>query len=62
MNELRARGLDDVLVVAGGTIPEEDRSEIMDMGISAIFGPGTSMSTAVEYVRSHAPVRASDEF
>jgi methylmalonyl-CoA mutase C-terminal domain/subunit len=61
MNELHARGLDDVLVVAGGTIPEEDRSEIIEMGISAIFGPGTSMSTAVEYVRSHAPVRASDE-
>lgn len=57
MNELHARGLDDVLVVAGGTIPEEDRPEIMEMGISAIFGPGTSMSTAVDYVRSHAPVR-----
>jgi methylmalonyl-CoA mutase C-terminal domain/subunit len=61
MNELHARGLDDVLVVAGGTIPEEDRPEIMEMGISAIFGPGTSMSTAVDYVRSHAPVRGRDE-
>ncbi len=61
MNELHARGLDDVLVVAGGTIPEEDRPEILNMGISAIFGPGTSMSSAVEFVRSHAPARASDE-
>jgi methylmalonyl-CoA mutase C-terminal domain/subunit len=62
MNELHARGLDDVLVVAGGTIPEEDRPEIMDMGISAIFGPGTTMATAVDYVRSHAPNRDRDEF
>lgn len=60
MNELRARGLDDVLVVAGGTIPEEDRPEILSMGISAIFGPGTSMSSAIDYVRSHAPDRSSD--
>jgi methylmalonyl-CoA mutase C-terminal domain/subunit len=61
MDELHARGLDDVLVVAGGTIPEEDRPEILDLGISAIFGHGTSMSTAIEYVREHAPVRVSDD-
>lgn len=60
MDELRARGLDDVLVVAGGTIPEEDRPEILAMGISAIFGPGTSMSSAIDYVRTHAPDRSSD--
>lgn len=57
MEELHSRGLDDVLVVAGGTIPEEDRPEILDMGISAIFGPGTPMSTAVDYVRANAPSR-----
>lgn len=57
MEELHNRGLDDVLVVAGGTIPEEDRPEILDMGISAIFGPGTPMSTAVDYVRANAPSR-----
>jgi len=60
MDELRTRGLDDVLVVAGGTIPEEDRPEILAMGISAIFGPGTSMSSAIDYVRTHAPDRSSD--
>lgn len=61
MDELRSRGMDDVLVVAGGTIPEEDRPAIQDMGIAAIFGPGTSMATAIDYVRTHAPVRVSDE-
>lgn len=60
MHELHDRGLDDVLVVAGGTIPDEDRSEILNMGISAIFGPGTSMSSAIAYVREHAPARTSD--
>lgn len=59
MDELHDRGLDDVLVVAGGTIPEEDRPEILEMGVSAIFGPGTSMATAIDYVRAHAPDRSS---
>lgn len=61
MAELSARGLDDVLVVAGGTIPEEDRPEILDMGIAAIFGPGTSMATAIDFVRANAPGRSVDE-
>lgn len=61
MEELRTRGMGDVLVVAGGTIPEEDRPEILDMGIAAIFGPGTQMATAIQYVREHAPVRISDD-
>jgi len=60
MDELRARGLDDVLVVAGGTIPEEDRPEILALGVSAIFGPGTPMATAIDYVRQHVPIRADD--
>ena len=58
MDELHNRGLDDVLVVAGGTIPDEDRPEILGLGVSAIFGPGTSMATAIDYVRAHAPDRS----
>ena len=60
MDELRARGLDDVLVVAGGTIPEEDRPEILALGVSAIFGPGTPMATAIDYVRQRVPIRTDD--
>ena len=61
MDELHARGLDDVLVVAGGTIPEEDRGELLDLGVAAIFGPGTSMATAIDYVRQHVPIRTDDD-
>lgn len=57
MAALRQVGRDDVLVVAGGTIPEEDISEIEAMGISKVFGPGTPLQEAVSYVRDHAPVR-----
>src|SRR5207248_5208194 len=40
IDELRTRGLDDVVVWAGGIIPEADVSKLREMGIRAIFGPG----------------------
>jgi methylmalonyl-CoA mutase C-terminal domain/subunit len=57
MDALRERELDDVLVVAGGTIPSEDMDEVRGLGIAAVFGPGTSLKEAVAYIREHAPVR-----
>jgi methylmalonyl-CoA mutase, C-terminal domain len=59
MDELRARGLDDVLVVAGGTIPREDIPELEAVGVAAVFGPGTPMSAAIEFVRSRVAERAT---
>lgn len=54
---LKSVGRDDVLIVAGGTIPEEDIPTIEAMGISKIFGPGTKLQVAVSYVQDHARVR-----
>jgi methylmalonyl-CoA mutase C-terminal domain/subunit len=58
MQALRERDLDDVLVVAGGTIPEDDVEEVKRMGIAAVFGPGTSLTSAIEFIREHAPRRS----
>ncbi|MGH2617279.1 MAG: cobalamin B12-binding domain-containing protein [Thermomicrobiales bacterium] len=57
MDELRARGLDDVLVVAGGTIPKTDVPAIKEVGVAEVFGPGTTLTTIVEYIRQNAPAR-----
>jgi methylmalonyl-CoA mutase, C-terminal domain len=57
METLRARGLDDVLVVAGGTIPDQDLAEVQNLGVAAVFGPGTPLREAVAFIRQHAPVR-----
>ena len=57
MDELRGRGLDDVLVVAGGTIPKSDIPTLKALGIAEIFGPGTSLAQIVEYIRVNAPAR-----
>jgi methylmalonyl-CoA mutase C-terminal domain/subunit len=54
---IRSRGLDDVLVIAGGTIPDEDIEPVRQMGISAVFGPGTPLSEMVAYLRENAPIR-----
>lgn len=55
MGELRSRGLDDVLVIAGGTIPKADVPEIKRMGVGEVFGPGTSLRDIVDYIAAHAP-------
>jgi methylmalonyl-CoA mutase C-terminal domain/subunit len=49
--------MDDVLVTAGGIIPEEDVSALRDAGVAAVFGPGTSIATVADFMREHAPRR-----
>jgi methylmalonyl-CoA mutase C-terminal domain/subunit len=55
MDALRERGLDDVLVVAGGTIPKADIPRIKALGVAEVFGPGTRLATIVDYIRERAP-------
>jgi len=50
---LRQEGLEDVLVVVGGIIPEVDRQALLEQGISGVFGPGTSTSSIVEFIQAH---------
>lgn len=54
---LRDAELDDVLLVAGGTIPNEDVVKLIEMGVHQVFGPGTPLSDAARYIREHAPDR-----
>ena len=46
------RGMDDVLVVAGGIIPEADRAALDKMGVKAIFGPGTPTTEIADFIRN----------
>ncbi len=43
---LRARGRGDIVVVAGGVIPEQDRAALHAAGVTAVFGPGTVIAEA----------------
>lgn len=50
---LREAGASNVLVVAGGIIPEEDRADLLSAGIAAVFGPGSTIAEIAAYLRSH---------
>jgi methylmalonyl-CoA mutase C-terminal domain/subunit len=51
VERLAARGMSDVIVVAGGIIPEEDIPALKEMGIRAFFGPGTPTADIVAAIR-----------
>lgn len=48
---LKEQGMDDVVTIVGGIIPEADRQPLMDLGISGVFSPGTSTGTIVEFIQ-----------
>jgi methylmalonyl-CoA mutase, C-terminal domain len=60
IDKLEAAGLDDVLVVVGGTIPRSDLEALRRVGVSAIFGPGTPLDEAIAYIRDQAPVHEDE--
>ena len=57
MDLMRENDLDDVLVILGGIVPEADRQTLAEMGVSAVFGPGTSTGEIVEFIHSNLPER-----
>ena len=55
---LKAKGLDDILVTAGGIIPDDDIPALSEAGIDRVFGPGTTIREVAEYIRSNVKPRA----
>ena len=54
MNLLRSEGLEDVLFLVGGTVPDQDAEELKRIGIAEVFGPGTHTDEVVEFIRTRA--------
>ena len=50
LNLMKEKGLDDVLLVGGGIIPENDVSSLENMGMGKLFGPGTPVQDNVDYI------------
>jgi methylmalonyl-CoA mutase, C-terminal domain len=53
MDLLHERGVKDLLVFGGGVIPEEDVPALKKIGVSEVFGPGTSTEAIVKYVQEN---------
>jgi methylmalonyl-CoA mutase C-terminal domain/subunit len=54
---LREEHAEDILLVLGGTIPEEDQTALKAAGVAAIFGPGTPLETTIAFIREHVKPR-----
>jgi methylmalonyl-CoA mutase, C-terminal domain len=52
LDGLRERDADDVVVIAGGTIPGDDIPELKSLGVAEIFTPGASTQEIIEFVRN----------
>ncbi len=53
MELLKERGIDDMLVIGGGIIPDEDIPKLKECGIAEIFGPGTNTEDIIRYIEEN---------
>ena len=53
MQLLKEKGIEDILVIGGGIIPDEDIHALKEAGISEVFGPGTNTNDIVKYIREN---------
>ena len=53
MEQLKERGLEDILVVAGGTVPQEDIPQLKEMGIAEVFPPGSSLDSITNFIKDN---------
>jgi methylmalonyl-CoA mutase C-terminal domain/subunit len=58
MELLRKKGPKDLVVVAGGIIPEKDIPQLKEAGIAEVFGPGTSIDTIAKFITTKTGERA----
>lgn len=58
---LREQGAGDIMVLAGGTIPQEDRVALLERGVAAIYTPGAMTRDIVAFVKEKAAQEQPDE-
>ncbi|NPV27344.1 MAG: cobalamin B12-binding domain-containing protein [Firmicutes bacterium] len=54
---LKQKGMEDVLVIGGGVIPDDDIPILKEAGVAEVFTPGTPLSQAVDFVKNHVQVK-----
>ena len=53
MELLEEKGVDDILVIGGGIIPDEDIPALKEAGIAEVFGPGTTTTQIIDYIKGN---------
>jgi methylmalonyl-CoA mutase C-terminal domain/subunit len=57
MELLKQNHMDDVLVLVGGIIPDQDVETLKQQGVAAVFQPGTPMDSIIEFIRANVKAR-----
>jgi methylmalonyl-CoA mutase C-terminal domain/subunit len=57
MDLLKKNKMNDVLLVLGGIIPDQDIDNLKKLGVAAIFQPGTAMDDIIQFIRAHVKPR-----
>jgi methylmalonyl-CoA mutase C-terminal domain/subunit len=52
MELLKQKQMNDVLVIVGGIVPDEDAAQLKKIGVAAVYQPGASLETIVEFIRN----------
>lgn len=52
---LREKQMDGVIVVLGGTIPDDDARKLKELGVAAVFQPGAALDSIADFIRSAVP-------
>ncbi len=55
---LKAQHAEDILLILGGTIPDQDAASMKESGVAAIFGPGTPLQTTIDFIRNNVKPRS----
>ena len=55
VNMVRANGQDDVLILLGGIVPEEDVPAMLEAGVAQVFGPGTNTRDIIRFIEEKVP-------
>ena len=61
MDLLKEKHMDDVLVLVGGIVPDEDAAQLKRLGVAAVFQPGASLEGIVEFIRASVPQTGFDQ-
>ncbi|MFQ5453472.1 MAG: cobalamin B12-binding domain-containing protein [Candidatus Zixiibacteriota bacterium] len=61
LEEMKAKGADDIILFGGGIIPDEDKIELEKLGVSKVFTPGAPTEEAIEYLRQAVKNKKPDE-
>ena len=52
LNLMKEKGLNDVLLTGGGIMGDDDIKKLMDMGVGQLYGPGSSITDAIAYIKN----------